>query len=127
MPELNKIGIKNLSDLLNPEIYKKLGQILTDTWNEILYIDNSVNIEKLTPKQSEDYKNWINPNYWQGLAKRQDKKFNKENVRYQKVVYENSENIHAQISKLISEKWNVLTNISKLINYRKPERFNRQL
>ena len=61
MAELNSIGINYLSDLLNHEIYMKLGQILIDTWNEILYIDQTVNIEKLTLKQREDYKNWINP------------------------------------------------------------------
>jgi hypothetical protein len=63
MAELNSIGINYLSDLLNHEIYMKLGQILIDTWNEILYIDQTVNIEKLTLKQREDYKNWINPNW----------------------------------------------------------------
>ena len=120
MAELNNIGIYYLSDLLKPEIYKKLSEILISTWNEILYIDQSVNIENLTPKQREDLKNWINPNYWQGLTEHPiKKKFNTEKERYQKIVKEHSANIQNQISKLIFQKWENLTgcfNLAKTEN-----------
>eukprot|EP00825_Cyclidium_porcatum_P004221 TRINITY_DN11963_c0_g1_i2.p1 TRINITY_DN11963_c0_g1~~TRINITY_DN11963_c0_g1_i2.p1 ORF type:complete len:285 (+),score=17.49 TRINITY_DN11963_c0_g1_i2:795-1649(+) len=43
MGELNRIGIYYLSDLLNIDVYPVLGQMLTETWDEILYIDHTVN------------------------------------------------------------------------------------
>ena len=125
MAELNRIGIYYLSDLLKPEIYTVLGQILNDTWKEVLFIDQTVCIEKLTLKQREDIKDWINPLYWLGLTEhRIKKKFNTEKGRYQKVVLEYSENIQAQISNLISEKWEQLTNKPKSLRTEKREQLS---
>lgn len=112
MAELNGIGINYLSDLLNISIYGKLEQILNDTWNEVLFIDPTVNNSKLTVKQQEDLKDWINPHYWNQLTEHPiKKKFNTEKDRYQKIIKENSQNIHYQISKLITKKWEQLTEI----------------
>ena len=125
MAELNRIGIYYLSDLLKPEIYTVLGQMLNDTWKEVLFIDQTVFIEKLTLKQREDIKDWINPLYWQGLTEhRIKKKFNTEKDRYQKIVFEHSENIQAQISNLISEKWEQLTNKPKSLRTEKREQLS---
>lgn len=114
MGELNRIGIYYLSDLLNIDVYPVLGQMLTETWDEILYIDHTVNTNNLTLKQRENFKNWRNPLYWQGLTEHPiKKKFNTEREKYQKTVHEHSEKIQSQISCLVSEKWEQLTNKSK--------------
>src|SRR5665647_804712 len=123
MAELNSAGIYYLSDLLKPDIYVVLGRILNDTWKEVLFIDQTVCVEKLTLKQREDVKDWRNPLYWQELTgHRIKKKFNTEKVRYQKIVHEHSENIQAQISNLISEKWEKLTDNSDPFRTEKREK-----
>ena len=59
------IALRYLSDLLNVEIYEPLGNILTETFNSILFGDASINERLLTAKELETYLRASNPKTWE--------------------------------------------------------------
>ena len=58
------IPIYWLSDLLNPDIYPRLAEVLNDTFNEILFNDNRIEHKKLTATEQIIYHRANNPNTW---------------------------------------------------------------
>jgi predicted RNA-binding Zn-ribbon protein involved in translation (DUF1610 family) len=119
-----KIGF--IKDLLNTTLYCKLGQILSDTYNEILIFDSSVRGETLKPKQREFYRVAENPKYWiELIGAYTDKKENPTEYRNKRTYYqrkvkefrsiqsEHTQTGHIQlVGSLINQKWGELTRIT---------------
>jgi hypothetical protein len=107
MAELNDLGIKHFSDLLNKDVYPKLGSILCHSWDEVLLIEPHKR-QKLTDKQKSKYAEYQNPNYWITLAENpKSYLFNKEVRKFKKLLPEN--NLHSQIGQLIRSQWQKLS------------------
>ena len=77
-----KIPIVWLSDLLNPDIYPRLAEILVTTFNDILFNDNRIDIKTLTATEQTIYFRGSNPNTWTGASKTEKEK--KERQRFRK-------------------------------------------
>lgn len=67
MEHLKNVGVKTLSDLLNYEVLNSLGNLLAETFDNLLTYDNSLNIDELTAKEQKIYQNGINPMFWENL------------------------------------------------------------
>lgn len=109
MVELNRIGIYSYKDLRKPEIYPELERMLIKKWNEVLFIDETIKRKGLKEKQRESLNNYLNPNYWLKIAKNETYRYNKEEIKYKNIVSKFSDNLQFQISNLINEKWQKLT------------------
>ena len=59
------IPIVWLSDLLNPDIYPRLAEVLTTTFDGILFNDNRINVKRLTDKEQVIYYKGSNPKEWE--------------------------------------------------------------
>lgn len=69
------IPIYCLSDLFNDAICPKLGDLLTSTFDEILFNDNSIDCSSLSQQEQIIYYKGINPKTWEGkTTNERDKK-----------------------------------------------------
>lgn len=114
MVELNRLGIYSFKDLRKLEIYPELECILIKKWNEVLFIDETIKRKGLKEKQRDSLNNYLNPNYWLKIAKNETYKYNKEEIKYKNIVSKFSDNLQFQISNLINEKWQKLTENFKI-------------
>ena len=80
--ETKGIKLRYLSDLLNMDIYKPLGNTLTEVFEEILFGDNTLNESDLTTKELETYLRGSNPKTWR------PQKGDKERKRLQRLEHE---------------------------------------
>lgn len=112
---LRRIGISCLSDLLKPDMIEKLGEMLQKQYNEILFIDPSIDYAKMPTKYSEKFKDWGNHNYWIELYENPPSKNfpNRELSRCKKKVEEYSQNIHKHTLDSIVEKWGELSDYTE--------------
>lgn len=123
------VKIEFLSDLLNTSLYFKLGQILTNTYKEILIYDSSVKVEALTTKQREFYRLAENHKYWIELIeaytddRNNPKEYRNKRTYYQRKIkdFRNIQRLHTKDNKiqtvgnLITQKWNELTTVTQEI------------
>jgi len=123
MELLKKLGIKYLSDLINPAKLFPLGQLLTSTFNDLILIDNSIDVGKLNASQERILNEWSNPKYLEELETKDRSKFNYERRRLRDIqsIY-SKEKIQEKIASLIRSKWNELSDIddetyTKLTNF----------
>ena len=73
-----KVYIKRLSDLLDLHVWKRLEQILIETFSECLIIDvPKTNLDALSDKDLLRYKDFINPLYWDELRADKRRYYNK--------------------------------------------------
>lgn len=73
-----KVYIKRLSDLLDLHVWKRLEQILIETFSECLIIDvPKTNLDALSDKDMLRYKDFINPLYWDDLRANKRRYYNK--------------------------------------------------
>ena len=79
--ERYKIPIYWLSDLMNPDIYPPLAELLTATFNDILFNDNRININDLNDKEQIIYHRGSKPNTWEGKSKTEREKKERQRFR----------------------------------------------
>jgi len=122
--ERKGITLNKLADCLTID-FKALGDVLLSVWNEILFTDETIKNNGLTTKERLLFANGNNPKYWEKLKpdsdnfinrsqnpnyKKQRKKYYKELDNFKSLLNKYSTStIQADISKLISEKWDLLT------------------
>ncbi len=116
---LNELGITFLSDLINPDAVKRLGDRLIQLWRETVIRDWTINRDGISKKGRIKLKDWENANYWIELFKEtRDKdrnKFNRELNKYKQLVKEHGGNVHQTIEDVMSEKWCKITTENKTI------------
>ena len=76
-----KIPIYWLSDLMNPEIYPQLAELLTATFKDILFNDNRIDINDLNATERVIYYKGSNPNTWEGKSKTEREKKERQRFR----------------------------------------------
>lgn len=98
MEYFNKLGVFNLYELLEYGLLNFKDRLLKE-WNNILYFDNTINInEKTTNKYN-------NPNYWTGLIDNGQKSlFNKNRKDLNNLIKNNPKNIKQQLAEIMSNK-----------------------
>ena len=79
--ERYKIPIYWLSDLMNPDIYPPLAELLTATFKDILFNDNRINLNLLNATEQVIYYKGSNPNTWEGKSKTEREKKERQRFR----------------------------------------------
>lgn len=95
---IRKLGIKTLSDLLNPTVYGTLSNEIIKEWNNVLILESSLlkNDKKLNKYSSTDF--------WEESLQEYRNKFSNDKNRFFKLLKSYPENIHSEISNLIKTK-----------------------
>jgi len=104
MQKLNEKGIFSLQDLINYGLQNFKNEILNE-WKNVLYYDNTIQIDPLTTKLKKAVLEYANPNYWTGLlANSQNKNFTYHKNQLKKIIEKNSNKIQDLTSEIISKK-----------------------
>lgn len=109
MEKIRPLGVTIFRDLLNPEIYPRLLNLLLSEWDKVLFIDTTLT-NPPTPKLRAKFKAWKTHEFWTRLFKKQTaKKVCAEVDRYNKYVNTHSDGLQRQTRGLIQKKWEYLT------------------
>jgi hypothetical protein len=106
-----KIGIYTLNDLLNKDKLLKLGELLAEDFNDLLFYDSTIQETDLTASEYTNLTNGKNPLYWERLTKENPNYFPKKIERFLELVNRyGKQKIQETILSLVSQKWNELLN-----------------
>lgn len=109
MEKIRPLGINIFRDLLKPEIYPRLLKLLLSEWDNVLFIDTTLN-DAPTAKLKAKFKAWKTHEFWTQIIEKQTaKKVCAEVDRFYKYVNTHSKGIQRQTRDLIREKWEYLT------------------
>jgi len=100
------IGIYNLKDLLCKDKLLKLGDLLVEDFNDLLFYDDTIQEKDLTLAKRTILINGRNPKYWEGLNKTNPNYFPKKLNRFRELVEDyGNQNNQEMIRNLIVQKW----------------------
>ncbi|MGM1056493.1 MAG: hypothetical protein ACQEWG_11460 [Bacteroidota bacterium] len=107
---INKLGIFNISDLLDPSTYNSLGTELVKEFSEVLILDCNSTFENLKPKEKISLTNYLNHYTWFEILqnKKSRNNFSYHKKRYFHLLDKTGFNIHTALKNLISKKINSL-------------------
>ncbi len=109
MERLKGIGIFTLNDLLNKDKLLQLGELLQADFDDLVFSDNTIPQDQLTPSERLILANGRNPLYWEQLNKDNPNYFPKKLKRFRELVMKyGTRNYTDNLKQLISEKWNEL-------------------
>ena len=104
MQKLNEKGIFSLKDLINYGLQNFKDEVLNE-WQNVLYYDNTIQIDPLTKKLKKAVLEYSNPNYWTGLlANSQNKNFTYHKNQLKKIIEKNSNKVQDLTAQIMSEK-----------------------
>ena len=104
MQKLNEKGIFNLNSLLKYGLHNFKSELLTE-WQNVLFFDNTIQIDTLSTKVKTSLLEYSNQNYWTGLLKnKQTKNFRYHKNQLKKITFENSNKIQDLTGEIMSKK-----------------------
>ena len=104
MQKLNEKGIFSLQDLMNYGLQNFKNEILNE-WQNVLFYDNTIQIDHLSSRSKKALLEYSNPNYWTGLlANNQTKNFTYHKNQLKKIVSKNSNKMQNLIAETIGKK-----------------------
>ena len=104
MQKLNEKGIYTLQDLINYDLHNFKDEVLNE-WQNVLYYDNTIQIDRLSTKLKRAVLEYSNPNYWTGLlANKQTKNFTYHKNQLKKIIEKNSNKIQDLTTEIMSKK-----------------------
>ena len=104
MQKLNEKGIFSLQDLINYGLQNFKDTVLKE-WQNVLFYDNTIQIDHLSRSSKKALLEYSNPNYWTGLlANNQTKNFTYHKNKLKKIVSKNSKKIQDLTAETIGKK-----------------------
>lgn len=104
MQKLNEKAIYTLEDLINYGLDNFKDEVLNE-WENILFYDNTIQIDTLTTKLKMAVLKYSNLNYWTGLlSNNQTKNFTYHRNQLKKITQKNSKHFKDLIRNVMSEK-----------------------
>lgn len=104
MQKLNEKGIFDLNSLVNYGLHNFKSELLTE-WQNVLFFDDTIQIDPLSAKTKTKLLEYSNQNYWTGLLKNhQTKNFRYHKNQLQKITLQNSNNIQDLTAEIMSKK-----------------------
>ncbi|MFD1314225.1 hypothetical protein [Namhaeicola litoreus] len=94
----NKLSV---ADTGNIDLWKALGDLIVNKWNEILFFDYTINRKRLSRKQKSQYDQYSNVHFWEGLSRQ--KKY-KELIKFKSFTENHSDHLQDKIATLIISK-----------------------
>lgn len=108
------IHLHTSKDLLLPAIYTRMGDLLTDFFNQLVIYDHSIKLKSLNDREQRLLREGQNPKYWSKLKDTNPENYKKKLKRFKELVYKRGkEKRQETVSKLINDKWNELTQITQ--------------
>ena len=108
MEKLNKKGIFNLNDLVKYGLHNFKNELLIE-WQNVLFFDNTIQIDTLSARTKTALLEYSNQNYWTGLLNnKQTKNFRYHKNQLKKITFEKSNNIQNLTAEIISKKTDFL-------------------
>jgi hypothetical protein len=106
--KINSLGIFTIVDLLKIETYETLAEDLLKRFNEVLILDSSVNMAKLTPKKRLKLVERLNTHYWYKQQQKSRNTFNNSKEIYFNLLNEAGYNVHTDLKNILQKKINDL-------------------
>lgn len=104
MQKLNAKGIFSLQDLINYGLHNFKDEVLNE-WQNVLFYDNTIQIDHLTTKLQKAVLEYSNPNYWTGLlSNKQTKNFTYHKNQLKKIIEKNSNKVQDLTAEIMSKK-----------------------
>ncbi|MFE3866937.1 hypothetical protein ACFX5E_02485 [Flavobacterium sp. LS2P90] len=104
MQKLNERGIYSLQDLVNYGLHNFKDEVLNE-WQNVLYYDNTIQIDLLSTNLKRAVLEYSNNNYWTRLlANNQTKNFTYHRNQLKKIVSRNSNKVQDLTAEIISKK-----------------------
>jgi hypothetical protein len=104
MQKLNEKGIFSLQDLINYGL-QNFKDIVLNEWQNVLFYDNTIQIDHLSSRSKKTLLQYSNPNYWTGLlANNQTKNFTYHKKQLKKIVSKNSNKVQDLTAEIIGKK-----------------------
>lgn len=111
MQRLKHIGILYLNDLIKPEIYHKLNNLLIQCWNNILFAEPLQNvIQPITKLQNTLINKGDNTKYWNELYNRDKRQLSYQRTVYKDLITKFGAGYHKDILTKIKTEWQILSN-----------------
>lgn len=105
----NSLGIYNIYDLTNPNIYQNLKKDILKVAKDILIIDPKPNIANLSNREKNQLIKYSNSNFWYDAINQNRKNaFNEKKDTYLKYLDMTGCNINKEFNKAIAEKLDLL-------------------
>lgn len=108
MQKLNEKGIFSLQDLINYGLHNFKDEVLNE-WQNVLFYDNTIQIDPLSTKLKRAVLEYSNPNYWTGLlANNQTKNFHYHKNQLKKITLANSTKVQDLTAGIMGKKIDLL-------------------
>ena len=108
MEKLNRKGIYSLQDLIDYGLHNFTDDLLKE-WENVLFFDKTTRIDPLSTKLKNRVLEYSNQNYWTGLlSNKQTENFKFHKKQLRSITNEYSENLQNQITKIITQKIDLL-------------------
>ena len=106
---IKRLGIENLSDVLQFDTYLKLKETILNEFKDVLILYNHSNIEHLTKRQRNTLQKYLNTYTWYDIQQKHRNEFNKTKNRYQNLLDKTGYNIHKVTYDIMKNKLDILT------------------
>jgi hypothetical protein len=106
---INKLGILNINDLLNANVYCLLIDKLIEEFKNVLILYDKIDFTNLNSKEVSKLNALLNQCHWYRI--KQDNKrnvFNDEKIKYYKLIDKTGNHLKKQLEKIIFEKLELL-------------------
>lgn len=108
MAKIAKSGISTLQDLTIYERMSGIKDLLLDTFDKIIYCDDTINSNQFNQSDADLIRDGSNPRFWSNHYKKSGSNASKKFRRYQRLVNEHGKQGFNVIRNLISDQWDSL-------------------
>lgn len=102
--KIKSLGIKSIADLLQPENYQSLSNDLLSRFDEVLILDSSVNMAKLSHRNRLKLIERLNTHYWYQQLQMSRNTFQTSKNAYLKLLDKTGCNIHTDLKNIFTSK-----------------------
>lgn len=120
---IKKYGIDKVTDLLNIEIYQRLGQELLNEWENVLLLNQTPDFSNLKPEEVAFIQTANKKDFWSDLRTQKHRNTFQINKEKYYNILKGKNNLHSQIKRLIIDK---LIHLSKCANFPQKTPINRE-
>ncbi|MEZ4840656.1 MAG: hypothetical protein R2821_03875 [Flavobacteriaceae bacterium] len=107
---IKNLGINNLSDLLNENIYNTLAKNILKEFDDMLILYPISDFGNLNEKEINKLKDYLNTHTWYKFSQKSRNTFNNNKIAYNRLLDKAGYNIHKELRKVIEDKLMYLLN-----------------